>query len=185
MYKIAANQFWRKFQGAVKEISPEGYGGDWTKGMYEVLHRIKKEFNDEGVEVWCQCKLGHSDESGGKGERLAIDLMWYPNDDNADEWAQPLVAIEHENAWKERETLFDFWKVCQVIAPLRICIGYIRLAEKVRNLALDLIKVSRRSGWRRPPGGEDLLIMGHGEMDWKDFRAWLIDDNGYKELEKL
>lgn len=170
-----AEGFWRSFREQVQHHKPTGFGEHWTTGMYAVLHAVQEDLG-----LWCQCKCDHAGSRGGKGELLKIDMMWFAQ--SGGQWDPPVVAIEHENAWSIEAALIDFWRVSQICAPLRVCIVYVRNASGVDGGAKTLLETSTNSRWRRLPGAEDLLVLGHGAMDWDDFRAWCIDANGSREL---
>jgi hypothetical protein len=173
--RISAKKFWAEFQVAAKELPAEGYGPSWTAGMYTVLHRVQQSLG-----LWCACRLGHATPHGQKGEYLKIDFMWFAADSG--NWAPPVVAIEHENAWEVRETVTDFWRVSQVCAPLRVCIGYTKTRAEAERLGPVMLDTSRENGWRRVEKGEDLVVLGYDGMAPGDFLAWLLTDEGSKEL---
>jgi hypothetical protein len=108
---IRAEEFWSRFRTQVAIRRPTGFGAEWTRGMYDVLHAVQLDLN-----VWCQCRPGHEPSQGAKGELLKIDMMWFERTDRR--WDPPLVAIEHENAWTVDAARTDFWRVCQICAPL-------------------------------------------------------------------
>lgn len=169
---IRAEDFWRCFRAQVVRRHPTGFGGEWTDGMYDVLHAVQEDLN-----LWCQCKPGHDKPSqGGKGELLKIDMMWFERPGRY--WDPPLVAIEHENAWSLDAACVDFWRVSQICAPLRICIAYLRSADRVDDAAKTLLARAVDHGWKRLPGAEDLLVLGHRDMGWDGFRAWRLDATG-------
>jgi hypothetical protein len=162
---VSALEFWRSFRSHVRESSMTGYGGEWTASMYAALHRVQDELG-----LWCNCLDQHRPSHGASGELLKIDMMWFRRD--GEQWDPPVVAIEHENAWDANAALIDFWRVSQVCALLRVCIVYTRRAVDVDPLRERLLGVAHEHGWRRPPMAEDLLVIGHGEMEAGDFRAW-------------
>ena len=172
---VRAEDFWGRFQANLLSERPSGFGGEWTRGMYQVLHAVQRDLN-----LWCQCKPGHETPQGAKGELLKIDMMWFKQ--GVSRWAPPLVAIEHENAWNLDESRTDFWRVAQICAPLRICIVYVRTADRVENTANALISTAVENEWQRLPDAEDLLVLGHGNMGWDGFRAWRLDAAGTTEL---
>src|SRR5690242_9100326 len=96
--------------------------------MYDVLHAVQLDLN-----LWCQCKPGHGAAQGVKGESLKMDMMWFERTDR--QWDPPLVAVEHENAWNVDAARTDFWRVCQIGAPLRICFAYALNASRVDEMA--------------------------------------------------
>lgn len=167
---MRAKDFWKKFSAAMKEVEPEGYGKDWTDGIYKTLHKMQKE---EGF--WCQCAKHSEDEGtstlGQKGERLNIDLMWFPSLAKNEDWIAPVVAIEHENLYKEIERSIDHWKVSQVAAPLRVFIGYVSTPDEIEHAAKILR--DRERFWNAVEGGQSLIIMGHKEMNYGCLRGWL------------
>jgi hypothetical protein len=172
---IRAEDFWRCFRVQVVARRPAGFGAEWTQGMYDVLHAVQQDLN-----LWCQCKPGHAPSQGDKGELLKIDMMWFERPGR--QWDPPLVAIEHENAWSLHAALVDFWRVSQICAPLRVCIAYVRSASGVDEAANTLLSTAVAHGWKRLPGAEDLLVLGHGDMDSGGFRAWRLDATGSIEL---
>lgn len=146
------------------------YGGAWTEGIYEVLHDVQNELG-----LWCACEKpdcvrGPGAHTGRKGEYLEIDLMWF--DRASGDYGVPVVAIEHENSYRPEDIAVDFWRVCQLAVPLRVCIGYAPDAARVPQLQRVLL--GKASEWRRLPGGEDLLVLGHAEMKPDDYQAWCI-----------
>jgi hypothetical protein len=49
-------------------------------------------------------------------------------------------------------------------------------------VADTLLSTAVEYGWKRLPGAEDLLVIGHGDMGWDGFRAWRLDATGRTEL---
>jgi len=172
---IRAEDFWRRFRAQVAIRRPTGFGVEWTRGMYDVLHAVQLD-----LKLWCQCKPGHEPSQGAKGELLKIDMMWFERTDR--QWDPPLVAIEHENAWTVDAARTDFWRVCQICAPLRVCIAYVPNASRVDETANALIATAIGHRWQRLIGAQDLLVLGDGDMTWDGFRAWRLDAAGTAEL---
>jgi len=163
---VSADEFWEKFKKEVLAAKPFGYGGSWSAGMYDALHRVQT-----GLKLWCQCKSHPvATRNGRNGERMGIDFTWYPNGNN--EWVAPLVAIEHENLWTDQARNVDHWKVNQIAAPLRVFIGYVSKEADVQGVANELMK--RESEWNAVSGdtAEGMIILGHDGMAHGDFAAW-------------
>jgi hypothetical protein len=167
---IRASQFWGQFAQQLQQVGANGYGRDWTKGMYDVLHRVQRGLGA----LWCQCGEHPTQTDGGSNERLRIDMLWFEADSglapDEEQWAPPLVAIEHENDYSAVSQASDHWKVSQVASRLRVFIGYSRQPRNVETEARIL--QARESRWMAVPNGEALLIFGHRDMNVSDFRAW-------------
>lgn len=177
---ITANDFWAQFKLQVAAAQPSGYGGAWTVGMYDVLHRVQRHFG-----VWCQCKVHPKSQQrdGRSGERMGIDFTWFPM--TGSEWIAPLVAIEHENLWTDIARSVDHWKVNQIAASLRVFIGYVQGAQHVLPAAQELM--SQEGEWTpvrlgRPQG---MIILGHGGMTPADFSAWVCEQGDTQSWRKL
>jgi hypothetical protein len=108
---------------------------------------------------------------------MNIDFCWYPK--NCGRLGAPVVVIEHENI--EQNLLEDFWKVSQLAAPLRVCIGYATTAAGIERLSRQALESSEHERWPCPEYSEDLLILGDYEVC--AFHAWTrAGTSGWKGL---
>lgn len=167
---ISANRFATEFVDAATAPRDHGYGGRWTQAMYSLLHDVQRR-----LDLWCQCQHHDNQPDGGSGERLKVDLLWFPKTildlaEDEQEWVAPLVAIEHENGYRARDRAIDHWKVSQVAAPLRVFIGYTNSASQMSSAAEMLQR--RESRWNVIQNGEALIVLGHSNMKFECFRLW-------------
>jgi hypothetical protein len=174
--RISAVAFWEAFKGAVPAHLPRNGQGLWSMAMFDVLHRAQSRFD-----VWCQCRQHPSGFAGHSGERMGIDFTWYPNTDEI--WSAPIVAIEHENTWRDAGRDQDHWKVNQIAATLRVFIGYCRTLQHVDDYA-DTLR-HRETNWLSVPAGEALLILGYAGMPVDGFHAWSCQQGRPDTWQKL
>jgi hypothetical protein len=114
-------------------------------------------------------------------------MMWF--DPKGGDWDAPLLALEHENNHSRAAARKDCWRVFQIAAPLRIFIGYTSTEET------QVRRVSELSSMRDPkqgsrvhmlPGGEDIVLIGHYEMqDFTDWKGAIWTPDGMCSLEEF
>jgi hypothetical protein len=84
----------------------------------------------------------------------------------------PTVLVEHENLYSEAEFFLDFWKVMFGFAPLRVMIGYTTKADGVVARWESVRKVTVARKWIYPMQSDDLVLIGHPEMQPTGFKVW-------------
>jgi hypothetical protein len=116
-----AKAFAHKLVEKVMLLQPQGYGAQWTSGMYPVLYEIGFE---GGFYVHCK-PFDYKGTHVGDRELHRIDFMYFPKvfDPDGYIYYPPAAVIEHENNWDYCSKRDDFWKMCIFTSPLRVFIA--------------------------------------------------------------
>jgi hypothetical protein len=170
-------QFLAALRQNIGTPEPDVYGKKWTDFIYPILYQIGV---DAGFSVDCK-KFTYKGKDKGNGERFGFDFMYTPSDNPE---GPPAVVIEHENCWDYPGKEHDFSKLCLVVAPLRIFIGYcgenksdaVKHADKLRML------YSSR-GMRQITGGETTILLSW-DVEPTPWMGWsVIGENSWSAIE--
>ncbi|WP_194869659.1 hypothetical protein, partial [Myxococcus sp. AB025B] len=105
----------------------------------------------------------------GLAREFLFDFTMYH--DFEGDYAQPEIILEHENVWHLDAFMEDFWKLMFGYAPLRVMIGYHRDMNHVNEYIDAIRRFDRERRWRYPAGVEDLVLIGHRQMEARGFRV--------------
>ncbi|WP_394825705.1 hypothetical protein [Pendulispora albinea] len=166
MRRISAENFLQQLASVLHAHPPPHPPGpaDWT--LYMTMR-----FRDlaERVEAHlCSSTLGKlagNDPQIHEPHEYLFDFTLFTDWMN---YSLPAVIIEHENKWNEKAFMLDFWKLMLGHAPLRVMFGYASTAAGADKLVTRLEQHATDSAWAAPTDIEDLVLIGHGDMDYID-----------------
>lgn len=163
---MKSDQFKSALLENVEKRRPKGYSAEWSRDMYKIIEEIGKQY---GFKVRHKYK-------GGEINHLDFCYIGASKDSIA---SPPSVIIEHENAWSEKETQKDFWKLCLYAIPLRVMFGYQSSSKGAKNVGESLIQFYNENGLRQAEFSETLLIMGW-DQDTKNrkWHSWTLKGKG-------
>jgi len=113
-------------------------------------------------------RTGEETMEEGIHREYLFDFTWYRS---WNLYAQPIVLIEHENQWRKRDFMLDFWKLCLGSAPLRVMFGYTRHIGEWEGRLEGINSTIEEQKWVLPPDTEDLIFMGHRDMHPSGFQV--------------
>lgn len=159
-----AQQFFAEFKAALSaNPAPQGpQVAGWTGYIADCLLYLANH-HQPGLHV-CSASLRLQPRRNTNHEQREY-LYDFTLFEGWNDYSLPAVLIEHENQWSEHAFMLDFWKLLFGWAPLRVMIGYASTSEAARALAAKISLHAADSHWRYPADTEDLVLIGHGEMD--------------------
>jgi len=175
MEKIAAKEFYDIFtkQILVDEKYPKCGKSEreFTNKVNEVIKKIIKSDSQEYYRV------DHTDfsvEEDEESRRVGL----YPN-----KWILKAL-VEHEN--KTNDWNYEVYKLAPFKCPLRVVIGYVEKDQREKDLE-KLSVVAENLHFMEDndcfcPDGEFLIILGNDGWEEADYRAYIYENRGFREL---